>query len=431
MSEKRHRHEQRRRRRKARRSGPRQDPGRAATREIADRLGRIAEISAGDARELVDGLDAEQWASYLIGTMCDAAMPGADVEAVLAPRFVDALERLGEAGALATLRALAAVTRPEHARLARAAADRLAAAGAPEPAWAGDVGTARPTSAVLIAEDAFDDGAGVLVEFSGSGAPTHTLGVYIDHNLGGLVKHVLLAGPVASIRADAERATEGALGMAVRDLDLGEARARIEWALEALDETYDPPVSEDVRAMRAFVEARLRALPAGFQLPAEDVPPGPEEREALMADFLTSPEGERWGSDDDAADVVELAIDFGSDYNHGGPLRWSPVVVDVFMTSWLPRKVLNERAFFERAAVVLPDWVAYAGRRRGVPEHLVREAVENVATCRDPMLEAVDDPSGCDAAKAIGLAALDAGVDLTDPDELARFVEHYDDGLAA
>lgn len=39
-----------------------------------------------------------------------------------------------------------------------------------------------------------------------------------------------------------------------------------------------------------------------------------------------------------ARDVVELAIDFGADYNHGGPLRWSPVVVEVFMTNWLARK---------------------------------------------------------------------------------------------
>ena len=430
MSEKRHRHEQRRRRRKAR-SGTRQEPARAAAREIAGRLGRIAETSAHGAHQLVDALDAEQWASYLIGTMYDRAMPGVDVEAVLVPRFVDVLERLGAPGALATLRALGAVTRPEHAGLAHAAADRLAAAGAPEPAWAGDVGRARPTSAVLIGEDAFDDGAGVLVEFTASGAPTHTLAVYIDHNLGGLAKHVLLAGPVASIRADAERETEGAGGMAVRDLDLGEARARIEWALEALDETYDPPVSEDVRPMRALVEARLRALPAGFRMPAEEVPPGPAEREALLADFLASPEGERWRSDDDAADVVELAIDFGSDYNHGGPLRWSPVVVDIFMTGWLPRKVLDERAFFERVAVVLPDWIRYAGRRRGVPERLVRDAVANVATCRDPMLEAVDDPSGWSAAKAFANAAVDAGVDLSDPDQLARFAEQYDDGLAA
>jgi hypothetical protein len=271
----------------------------------------------------------------------------------------------------------------------------------------------------------------VLVEFAAPGTPTHTLAVYIDHNLGGLVKHVLLAGPLASIRADAERQTEAALGMAVRDLDLAEARARVTSALEVLDHTYDPPVSEDVRPMRAFLEARLRALPDGFELPADEVPPAPEEREALLADFLASPEGERWRSDDDAADVVELAIDFGSDYNHGGPLRWSPVVVDMFMTSWLPRKVLDERAFFERVPVVLPDWVRYAGRRRGVPERLVRDAVANVATCRDPMLEAVDDPSGWGAAHAFAIAALDAGVDPSDPDQLTRFAEQYDDGLAA
>ena len=103
----------------------------------------------------------------------------------------------------------------------------------------------------------------------------------------------------------------------------------------------------------------------------------------------------------------------------------------MFMTGWLPRKVLHERAFFEQVPVVLRDWVRYAGRCRGVPERLVRQAVENVATCREIMLEAVDDPSGSSPTTALALAALDAGVDLTDPDQLARFVEHYNGGLAA
>ena len=44
------------------------------------------------------------------------------------------------------------------------------------------------------------------------------------------------------------------------------------------------------------------------------------------------------------------------------------------MTSWLPRKVMREPGFFERVTAVLPDWVRYAGRVRGVPAEPLSEA---------------------------------------------------------
>jgi len=87
-------------------------------------------------------------------------------------------------------------------------------------------------------------------------------------------------------------------------------------------------------------------------------PPSSEERERLLAEFLASPEGQHWRGDEDAQDVVRTAIWFGTDCNHGGPVRWSVVVVEIFMTSWLPCKVTREPVFFERVTDVLPDWVA-------------------------------------------------------------------------
>jgi hypothetical protein len=43
-----------------------------------------------------------------------------------------------------------------------------------------------------------------------------------------------------------------------------------------------------------------------------------------------------------------MAIDFGADYNHGGSPRWSPVAVEIFMTSRLARKIAREPVFFTR-----------------------------------------------------------------------------------
>jgi hypothetical protein len=395
-------------------------------------LAGIAELTARDADQPEDALDAEQWASTILGMMHAAPLPpGEDIAATFLPGFVAALESLGTRKALAALRALAAVTAPDYATAARTAADRLAATGLREPAWRTDLGGAQPTAAALMCEEAFDDGVSVMVEFTAPNVETHTIGIYIDHNMGGLVKDVFLAGPLSEVRRQMGRKAPNQVGLAIRDIDLSEARARAEAAFDMLDHTWDLPVNEDVRPMRALIEARLRLLPEGFELPDDHVDVTPEECDALLEDFLSSPEGRRWRGDEDAEDVAQLAIDFGAGYNHGGPLRWSPVVVEIFITSWLARKVTREPGFFERVPDVLRDWVKYAGRRQAVSPAPLREAVAAVKEYRDEMLDAVSDPEAWGPAKTFASAALDVGVDLTDPDEVERFIERYNDGLAA
>ena len=345
--------------------------------------------------------------------------------------FVRALERKGSPKSLATLRALSAVGTESHARKARAAADRLARRGVSEPPWAGQLGRGEPVAAELMYEEAFDDGVSVLVEFAEPDGERQTLGVYIDHNLGGLVKDAFLAGPLDEIRSKLSPRAHNGVGLALRKLDLAEARARIDAALYMLDHTYDPPVDDDVNALRGLIDGRVRQLPDGFELPEDEMEISVEERERLRAEFLASPEGQVWRRDEAAEDVIETAIWFGAEYNHGGPLRWSVVVVEIFMTSWLPHKVTREPEFFVRVTEVLPDWVRYAGRVRGVPARPLREAVRAVEQFRDEMLEAVNDPDAWGPAKRFAVAAQAAGVDLTDPDALKAFVTKYNEDLAA
>ena len=436
MSEKRHRQQQRRQRRQATRrprsGGAARPAGRNETdRELSKLLSNMAAVIVREAHEPADALEAEQWASTIVGTWHVRPMPGEDVTAMFFPGFVDALERLGTARALETLRALAAVGAGAHGRRATAAADRLAAKGHAEAPWVAVLGQVQPTAAALMSEGFFDDGVSVLIEFAGAGYEPHTLGIYIDHNLGGLVKDSFLAGPLSEVRAQLNRTAPNGVGLSIADLDLAEARARVEAALYMLDHTFEPPVGEDVRPMRALLDARIVLLPDGFELAEDYEEVTVEARRALLDDFLGSREGKRWRGDEDAEDVAELAIDFGAGYNHGGPLRWSPVVVEIFMTSWLARKVTRHPEFFARVPEVLHDWVSYAGRRQGVPAHLLQDAVGAVAEYEAEMLDAVDDPEAWGPAKTFGVAALEAGVDLADPAELEQFMQRYNDGLDA
>jgi hypothetical protein len=399
-------------------------------RELAEMLGTMAELAAAGAGEPSDALDAEQWISGLAGTWQMGPTPDPDADRLFGPGFVLALEHLGGSGALTVLRALAAIGDESYASLARQAADRLASAGVTGPSWLDGLGQAKPVAALLMCDDdGFDDGLSVMVEFAAPGAEHHTLGIYIDHNMGGLVKDVFIAGSLSSVREELERNAPDRDRLALRELDLAEARARAQDALEIFDRTLAPPVDDDVRPLRAFMYARIGTLPEGGAGPDDELEVTPGERERLLVDFLDSPEGLHWRGDDDAQDVIELAIGFGSDYNHGGPLRWSPVVVEIFMTDWLTRKVTREPEFFERVPDVLRDWVKFAGQRRGVPAAALREAVSAVDAFRDEMLEVVNDPDTWGPAKTFAMAAQRAGVDLSDPDAVGAFVERHNEGL--
>ncbi len=249
-----------------------------------------------------------------------------------------------------------------------------------------------------------------------------------DRELSELVMRMV--DPLIGARTELDQRAARDGGSAIRDLDLAEARARIDAALYMLDHTYEPLVSEDVRPLRALIEARIAQLPGGLEPPdAHEV--AAEERDALLIEFLASPEGQRWDGDEDAEDVVGAAIEFGSDYNHGGPLRWNPVGVELFMTSWLARKFARESEFFSRVPEVLPDWVRYAGRRRGVPAEQLREALAAVELYREEMFAATNDPGAWDPAKMFAVAAQQAGLSLSDPEAIERFVERYNDRLAA
>ena len=390
----------------------------------------MAEISARGAHEPSDALQAELWVSGMISTWRSGALPGLDVDQLFGTGLVEALEKLGDAGALAALRAMAAIGAKSYASGARQAADRLADAGVAEPSWSDEVGRARPVAALLMYEDAFDDGVSVMVEFTAPGAPPHTLGVYIDHNMGGLVKDAFIGGSLADARATLVRHDTTSVGLQLRELDLAEACGRIDDALYMLDHTLDQPVSEDVHPLRALIQARTTLLPEGAA-PPELEAPTPQERARLLMDFLDSPEGQRWRGDQDAEDIASVAIDFGADYNHGGPLRWSPVVVEIFMADWLPRKVTREHVFFQRVPDVLRDWVKYAGQRRSAPAAALRETVAAVKSHRKEMLQAVSDPHAWGPAKTFAVAAHQAGVDLSDQDALDEFMERYNTDLTA
>jgi hypothetical protein len=389
-------------------------------------------------REVEDALDAEMFASWLVSTwkLSPGALIDADPEEEIGLRVAAALERAGDARALAALRAVEAVGSELVAQASGAAADRLAEAGVAEPAWRDGLGAARGRRALIMRDAVFDDAVNILVEFERPAREPYLVGLLIDHNLGGIAKDLLIGPTLNELEESVARAPKEVAGtgeLRFEEIELAEAAARAREALWRTEHTLDPPVSDDFRPQAAAVTAHMRALPdQGKTYEPEEV--SDSERQAALDGFLASREAGRLPARDDAADLAMMAIDYCADYldGEGRPLRWSPVVVELFMTWFLPRKVVRKPEFFERAVPeLLPAWVRYAGRTRGIPEPAVEEAAGAVAAFREEMLALVRDESAWGPGKALAMAAHDAGVDMSDQAALDAFIDEYNSRLAA
>jgi hypothetical protein len=175
-------------------------PRRAATRRPrtsgagpTPRIDDLVRTIVGAAKELLDiedPLEAELWASSMLGTFYKLPLPlhvRDKMERELGPAIVAEAERRGDPQALGVLRALAAVAEDRLAREAGAAAERLALAGIPDPTWASELGSAELVDAWVL-RDPFDDQAGYYATFRYPGRRPHTLMALYDENLGGIVK---------------------------------------------------------------------------------------------------------------------------------------------------------------------------------------------------------------------------------------------------
>jgi hypothetical protein len=145
----------------------------------------------------------------------------------------------------------------------------------------------------------------------------------------------------------------------------------------------------------------------------------------LIDEFLSSPEGEGFAPDREEAYAVSLAINFCADYVDGKPLRWSPVVVELFMADWIPRKVIGDADLYARLPTALDAWVRFAGRKSGLPEWAIAANREAIPEWHEEMVRRSEDPAAAGLAKQFMVAAKAAGIDLEDKDALDTFVADW------
>ena len=402
------------------------------------------------ARELLavrSPLDAELMVSELLGTWWGQRhrnTAGAGVEQLVGEGLIDYAAGQRSPAALALLSGIADLGTPRQALLAEQAAIELMESGVRAPAWAEHLGEVTPAEC-YVNPDRYGDQDEIICVFSYAGEEPHALVSVVDYNSDGMIRDGWVTSRVDKLlehcrqlsgKANGDRESGQPEGGGFRPIDPPQARQLLETALAVTDAAADPPVSESFPSYHAFIRARIRALPPARQrdqrpkrgraagagtaasasagpastgtastgaagsgrggtggFPGQKRPWSRDRRAMLAAEFLASDEAEDLSDRRAASRCADRIIDYGCDRDFGRPLRMSPVKVQNFLLSWLPRKVMLSAADQDAMPHVLAAWVRWAGRRRDLGERVISETLDAVFDSMGTFARVYRDPA--------------------------------------
>lgn len=277
----------------------------------------------------------------------------------------------------AALHVIAALTDDEE--LAGRIRSVLAGRTQPVPAWLRDLPSATAARVIEMKDAALLDGENYYIGVDLPDGSAFTFVAYIDNNLGrvlkdGFVVPDALDETVLMISAHPERDADLTFG----HVDPAWARAYVEQAVDLGAMTFPPFTSETWPQARPLLRWALRLLPEGGVVPGHE--PMPEqEKEALIEEFVGSPEGRAYATDD-ARGLLGPLVWLGTDYGNGDPLRWSPVRVEMLLADWFPRKVMAPLEEMVLLPEVLTAWVRFGHRVRGIRRDRTEETLRAIAS---------------------------------------------------
>lgn len=244
------------------------------------------------------------------------------------------------------------------------------------PEWLVRLEDAEPGAAVASV-DVLGDGENVVVSMLLPGGHALTAVVYVDHNLGTVVKDAfLLPDRAERYREYVDVLAGNDEGMEVLDVEPAEARARIRQAIDIGAATAHRFRTDTWPGCRPIVEWIIGRLPGGGVGFAQ--PEWTEgQRYRIVADFMRSPEAAVLTDYDDGKIALDL-LRFTTDFSGGDPLRWSYVNVEILLADWFPRSITAGDAYFTRMPTVLRALVSYSHRQKEVPPSLTERTLAAV-----------------------------------------------------
>ncbi|ADU05688.1 hypothetical protein AB0N38_12435 [Micromonospora aurantiaca] len=384
--------------------------------------------AARDVTRLDSALDAEMLGAALLGSVY--AVAEHDRERAVrefVSGFLAATSRRRSAAAT-TLRAVFAALVPDAEGAARVRP------GAYAPSWAGQLGRVRVTGAWAYG-DVYGDQTSYLATFAyddeEEGGPEHALVALVDHNIG-ITKDVFVGGPAGRIVEQArEICTEDEFTW-FRTEDPARMHAEVSRHLAVTDDLTELPAQGSLATDRALVGARLAVLPgptppAG---PAVVPPPTDEERTRLIRAFLDSPEATRFGlpevADGELASLhfcLGLLLDHAASFPDADPMRWSPMVAELFLLDWVHRRAVLDMDDAAMLPRVLRAWAAYAARQRGLSQSAAARTDEAITEMVPEFARLYSTGERRSPATAAVAQLMADGVDPDDPEALNAWIE--------
>lgn len=275
------------------------------------------------------------------------------------------------------------------------------------PGWLADLQDTVLGDRVLEVVHVLGDGDNVVIGARLPGGNEITAVVYIDHNMGTLVKDAfVMPGPIDEL-VEQMLAVADDPDTEVRDLDAADARARITEAIELGAISFPPFESDSWPACRPLVEWLTTMLPeggTGYQRPEWDDTALAE----LTEQFLASPHGA--GADDaDHRGLLKSLLWFGTDYGPGDPLRWSPTAVEILLVDWIPRKIVADVGYLAKVPDLLRAFIRFCHGERGIRAELTTQTLAAVNEHESGYQKLIRSP------RPQGPAALLAAMGLDDP----------------
>ncbi|CAM3434780.1 DUF6398 domain-containing protein [Mycolicibacterium frederiksbergense] len=253
------------------------------------------------------------------------------------------------------------------------------------------------------------DGDNIMVGARVAGGYEATCVVYVDHNMGQLVKDAFvipesieyIVGQYQSLDDDPDTTWE--------DVSLADARAWIEPAIDMAARTYPPLETESWPACRPLVEWITRTLPAGgsgYQRPQWNT-----DKLDLLADrFFGSLPGRAF-DDADHRGLLDSILWYATDYGPGDPLRWSDVRIEILLADWLPRKVIAATEYLAAAPELLRAFVCFAHDESGVRADLTDQTLNAIDAWTPEYMRAIAAPRQSFGALGFDPRGLDESIE--------------------
>lgn len=274
-------------------------------------------------------------------------------------------------GALTVMRALA--TDPDVvARIDR----ELSTRRHPMPDWLAVLDRVRLEPEVWSMTHVLGDGDDYLLGVAFPSGQSLSALVYVDHNLGTVVKDAFvvpepledLAIKLGTLMDDPDQS--------LTRTDAATARAVVEEAIAHGALLY-PPLTTDTWPMcRPLVEWMVRMLPEGGSAPPRKEW-SEQETAAIAEEFFASSHGAPYDREDERG-LLESVLWFGTGYANGNPFLWSPVTVELLLADWFPRKVLADPSFLAKLPDLLRAFIRWCHDREGIRVDLTDETLAAV-----------------------------------------------------